>query len=144
MKIALSSIAATFAIALASMSAAHAQDASVPINAKAGAKADAKAVGAQSASYYVTPVEFADFAHAYRLTNGQVLKFTQSGNLYFTQLDNGQRVRLFALSRDEFVTADGAKMIFGEDGDTVGVDNFEKLPMAAKLPPNTSIMMARR
>ena len=135
MKIALSSIAATFAIAIASMSAAHAQDASVPVKAKAVT---------QSASYYVTPVEFADFAHAYRLTNGQVLKFTQSGNLYFTQLDNGQRVRLFALSRDEFVTADGAKMIFGEDGETVGVDNFEKLPMAAKLPANTSIMMARR
>ncbi|HEX8405947.1 MAG TPA: gel scht [Duganella sp.] len=137
MKTTLSSIAAALVIAVSSMSAVHAQDPSVQINANAKA-------AYTTASYYVTPVEFADFAHAYRLTNGQVLKFTQSGNHYFTQLDDGKRVRVFALSRDEFVTADGAKMIFGEGGDTVGVDNFEKLPMAAKLPPNTTMMMARR
>lgn len=135
MKTTLFNIAAALAITVSSLSAAHAQDASVQINATAGAT---------SAHYHVTPAEFADFAHTYRLTNGQVLKFTQSGNHYFTQLDNGKRVRVFALSRDEFVTADGARMLFAEGGDTVGVDNFEKLPMAAKLPANTSIMMARR
>lgn len=143
MKTTLSSIAAALVLAVSSMSAVHAQDTSVQINAKAQATAEAKAQ-IESANYYVTPVEFADFAHAYRLTNGQVLKFTQSGNHYFTQLDDGKRVRVFALSRDEFVTADGAKMIFAEGGDAVGVDNFEKLPMAAKLPPNTTMMMARR
>jgi hypothetical protein len=128
MKTTLFSIAA--ALAISSMSVVHAQDTSVQVNAN-------------PARYYVTPGEFADFKNAYRLTNGQVLKFTQSGNRYFTQLDNGERVRVFALSPDQFVTADGAKIIFSDGGESVGVANFEKLPMAAKLPDNTT-MMARR
>ena len=112
------------------MSAAHAQDSSVHIKAK-------------TASYYVTPGEFADFKNTYRLSNGQLLQFTQDGNRFYTQIDKGQRVRIFASSPTVFVTDAGTRIVFTEQGDTVGIDNFEKLPMAAKLPANT-MMMARR
>lgn len=128
MKTTLFTIAA--ALALTSMSVAHAQDSSVQIKAK-------------SPHYYVTPGEFADFKNAYELTNGQILQFTQSGNHYYTQLDKGERVRLFAVSPTVFVTEAGSRIVFTEQGETVGISNFEKLPMAAKLPANT-MMMAHR
>ena len=133
MKNNLFSIAAAAALVMTSltaMSAAHADDSSVQINAK-------------PARYYVTPSEFADFKNAYHLTNGQILQFTQNGNHFFAQLDKGQRVRIFAASPTEFVTDAGTRIIFTEQGETVGINNFEKLPMAAKLPANT-MMMARR
>ncbi|USX20217.1 gel scht [Oxalobacteraceae bacterium OTU3REALA1] len=129
MKKTLFSIAAA-ALVLTSMSAAHADDSSVQIKAK-------------PARYYVTPGEFADFKNAYQLTNGQILQFTQNGNHYYTQIDKGQRVRIFASSPTEFVTEAGTRIVFTEEGQTVGISNFEKLPMAAKLPANT-MMMARR
>jgi len=133
MKKNLFSIAAAAALVMTSltaMSAAHAQDSSININAK-------------SARYYVTPTEFADFKNAYRLTNGQILQFTQDGSRFYTRLDNGQRVRIFASSPTEFVTEAGTRIVFTEEGETVGINNFEKLPMAARLPANT-MMMARR
>lgn len=129
MKTILFSIAA--ALAISSMSVAQAQDTSIPIQA-------------EPARHTVMQEDFADLTDAYKLANGQILKFTENGGRYFTQLDKGKRVELSALSRGEFVTADGAKLIFSDDGHTVGVDNFEKLPMAAKLPANTTMMMARR
>ncbi|MEV4783412.1 gel scht [Burkholderia sp. LMU1-1-1.1] len=129
MKKTLFSIAAA-ALVLTSMSAARADDSSVQIKAK-------------PARYYVTPGEFADFKNAYQLTNGQVLRFTQSGNHYYTQIDKGQRVRIFAASPTEFVTEEGTRIVFSDEAQTVGISNFEKLPMAAKLPANT-MMMARR
>ena len=128
MKTTLFSIAA--ALALSSMSVAHAEDSSVQIKAN-------------PSRYYLAPGEFAEFKNTYELTNGQILKFTQSGNRYYTQLDKGERVRLFAVSPTAFVTAAGTRISFSEQGETVGVSNFEKLPMAAKLPANT-MMMARR
>ncbi|HWW70251.1 MAG TPA: gel scht [Duganella sp.] len=128
MKTTLFSIAA--ALALTSMSVAHAEDSSVQIKAR-------------SAHYYVAPAEFADFRHAYELTNGQILQFTQNGNQYYTQVDKGARVRMFAVSPTVFVTEEGTRIIFSDEGESVGVSNFEKLPMAAKLPANT-MMMARR
>lgn len=128
MKTTLFSIAA--ALVLSSMSVAHAEDSSVQIKAN-------------PSRYYLTPAEFADFKNTYELTNGQILKFTQSGNLYYTQLDKGERVRLFAVSPTAFVTAAGTRISFSEQGGTVGISNFEKLPMAAKLPANTMIMARR-
>ena len=131
MKTTLFTIAAALAMtSLTSMSAVHAQEGSVQIKAK-------------PSRYYVTPGEFATFKNAYELTNGQILQFTQNGSRYYTQLDKGERVRLFAVSPTEFVTEAGTRIIFTEQGETVGVNNFEKLPMAAKLPANTMIMARR-
>ena len=131
MKKTLSSIAAALVLAsLTSMTAAHAEDRSVHIKAK-------------PARYHVAPGDFADFRNAYELTNGQILRFTQSGNQFYTQLDDGQRVRIFASSPTAFVTEAGTRIVFTEQGETVGFSNFEKLPMAAKLPANT-MMVARR
>ena len=132
MKKTLSSLAAA-ALALTSltsMTAAHAEERSVHITAK-------------PARYYVAPGDFADFRNAYELTNGQILRFTQSGNQFYTQLDEGERVRIFASSPTAFVTEAGTRIVFTEQGETVGISNFEKLPMAAKLPANT-MMVARR
>nr|WP_315395421.1 gel scht [uncultured Duganella sp.] len=122
-------IALAAALVLSSLSSAHAQESSVQIT--------------KPSRYHLAASDFGDFKNAYELTNGQILKFTQSGNLFYAQLDKGQRVRIFAVSPTAFVTDAGTRISFTEQGQTVGISNFEKLPMAAKLPANT-MMMARR
>ena len=123
-------IALAAALVLSSLSIAHAQESSVQITTK-------------PSRYYLPASDFADFKNTYELTNGQILKFTQSGNLFYAQLDKGERVRIYAVSPKAFVTDAGTRISFADEAETVGISNFEKLPMAAKLPANT-MMMARR
>lgn len=127
MKNILIALAATFAFS--ALPAAHAQDSLTQVQ-----------VGGHN---MVTPAEFAEYANTYRLTNGQKVRFSQSGQRYFLQVDNSKRVRILPVTGQEFTTADGARIVFRDFGDEVGISNFEKLPMAQTLPANT-MMMARR
>jgi hypothetical protein len=77
------------------------------------------------------------------LSNGQKLAFTQSGNHYYAQVDQGKRVRIRAVSDNEFYTEQGARIVFREYGEEVGISNFEKLPMAQVLPANTMVVARR-
>ncbi|TFW21528.1 gel scht [Duganella callida] len=121
MKTILSGIAA--ALALTSVSLAHAQQSSVQI--KSGHH------------YYLPPEYFYDFKNHYELDNGHRLSFTESLNRFYTQLDSGERVRIYPVSRTEFVSDSGARFEFRDDGETVVVDNFHQLTPAA-------MVMARR
>ncbi|KQQ47434.1 hypothetical protein ASF61_01945 [Duganella sp. Leaf126] len=123
-------IAVAAALAFSAVPAAQAQDNMPQVNVSAG-------------SVYLAPDQFRDYANLYRLSNGQVVQFTQSGNHFFTQVDHGKRVRIIPVSTKEFITAQGTRIVFRESGDEVGISNFEKLPMAQALPANT-IVMARR
>ncbi|MET0322300.1 MAG: gel scht [Duganella sp.] len=127
-------IALAAALVLSALPAAHAQDATPQIK-----------VGAPQAhaGYVVTPGQFADFANTYRLANGQKVVFSQFGNRYYAQVDHGKRVRIQALSENEFVTAQGTQIVFRDYGDEVGISNFDKLPMAQALPGNTWVVARR-
>jgi hypothetical protein len=127
-------IALAAALTFSALPAAYAQDSTPQVNVGAPQSA---------ATYTVTPNQFAEYAFTYRLSNGQKISFTQSGNRYFAQVDHGKRVRIRALSDHEFATEQGAHIMFREYGDEVGINNFEKLPMAQVLPANT-MMVARR
>lgn len=96
-----------------------------------------------SGRIYVSPGQFLEYANAYRLSNGQLVQFTQSGNHFFTQVDKGKRVRILPVAINEFVTEQGTRIVFREYGDEVGISNFEKLPMAQILPANTMVVARR-
>lgn len=127
MKNILIALAAT--VAFSALPVAHAQDTTPQVK-----------VGSPVA---VGKVPFDDYANSYLLSNGQKIKFIQNGQLYYVQVDNGKRVRIRAVSPQEFVTDAGAQIIFRDYGDEVGINNFASLPMAKALSPNTT-MVARR
>jgi hypothetical protein len=128
MKTTLSSIAA--ALVLSSMSLAHAADTSVHIKAAPG-------------SYHMMQEDFHDYKKSYQLTNGQVVEFSQRMAHYYTQLNHGDRVEIFPVAKGVFVTDAGTRFEFRDEAETIGISNFEKLPLAGNLPANT-MMLARR
>jgi hypothetical protein len=129
MKTILAGVAA--ALALSSLTAVHAEDMSVQIKPPALQR------------YHLLEQDFHDFKSTYQLENGQQITFSARMNHYYTQLQDGEKVRIYAVSPTAFVTASGARIEFREKGDTVGISNFEKLSVAGNLPANT-IVMARR
>lgn len=130
MKTILAGVAAAFA--LSSLPAVHAQEVSVQIKSPSLQR------------YYLAEQDFHDFKNTYQLENGQRVTFSARMNHYYSQVDGGERVRIYAVSPTAFVTASGARIEFREQGDTVGIANYEKLATASNLPANTMVMAARR
>lgn len=126
MKAILSGLAA--ALVLTSMSAAHAQEHSVQIK--------------PLRTYHLAAEDFYDFKNTYLLENGDKLIFSARMNRFYAQLGDGERTQIYPVSRAAFVTAGGARIEFRDKGETVGVDNFEKLSLASGLPANTTMMAA--
>lgn len=129
MKTILAGVAA--ALALSSLTVAHAEDMSVKIQSPALQRV------------YLSEADFHDFKNTYLLENGQEISFSARMNLYFTQIGNGDRVRIYAVSRNTFVTEAGTRIEFRDKGETVGIANFEKLATNSNLPANTMVMARR-
>ena len=127
MKTTLFSIAAALALTLP---AAHAADASVHIKAAPG-------------SYHLMQEEFHDYKKTYQLTNGQVVEFSQRMAHFYTQLNHGDRVEIFPVAKDVFVTGAGTRFEFRDEAETIGISNFEKLPLAGDLPAGTTMVASR-
>jgi hypothetical protein len=80
-------------------------------------------------TYSLSPDDFdAAYAHRYDLNNGQTLKLRHSPLRYFVRLAGAPEVELFPQARDVFLTSTGATVLFRDDGDTVVVRGFEKMP----------------
>ncbi|MYM69987.1 gel scht [Pseudoduganella sp. FT55W] len=129
MKTILAGIAAS--LALTSLSIAHADDMSVQIKSKSPQR------------YHMVEQDFFNFNNVYLLENGQRIAFTARMSMFYTQLADGARVRIYPISSRAFVTENGARIEFREQGETVGIANFEKLSPASQLAANTT-MTARR
>lgn len=129
MKTILAGVAA--ALALSSLSLAYADDMSVHIKQQPLQR------------YHLLEGDFHDFKGTYLLENGQEIVFSARRNIYYTRLGNGERVRIYAVSRNAFETESGAHIEFRDKGETVGIGNFEKLDGAGKLPANTMVMARR-
>lgn len=130
MKTILAGIAASLALS-SLMTVAHAEQTSVEITSKSPQR------------YHMLEEEFYNFKSVYGLENGQRIRFTSVMGRFYTQLDDGQRVRIYPVSRTAFVTENGARIEFREQGETLGIASFEKLSPASQLAANTS-MTARR
>lgn len=118
------------ALALTALPAVHAAD-SVDVKAQ------------RPTSVYVDPAAFDNYAHRYQLDNGQKVVFRQSVLQRYVKLDEGKELRIYATSPTTFVTDQGTRFEFRDDGDSVAISDFQKLPLAAKVPAN-GLMMASR
>jgi hypothetical protein len=94
-------------------------------------------------TYKLAPQEFNDYAYSYILNNGKRITFTQRVAHYYTQLQGEPRMEIFARSPGVFLTADGARVEFQEEGDVVAINNYERLVTSVKLPENTTMMAGR-
>ncbi|GJI97666.1 hypothetical protein RugamoR57_43840 [Duganella caerulea] len=118
--------------------------------ATAGAAPDATATSAASESvkisasrYHMEPQEFQDYQSAYHLSNGETMSFTRQVGRFYAEIKGQPRVEIYAVGPAEFITRTGSHMSFADDGDTLTVSNYERLPMAAKLPANTTVLARR-
>lgn len=106
------------------------------------AKTEAVRITASS-GFKIKPQEFQDYAYTYRLSNDDKIKFSQRVAHYYAEVSNGKKTELFAVAPGVFVTSAGARVEFQDEGDSVTITNFERLPMAKTLPANTSMVATR-
>lgn len=132
MKTTLLSLAVAAALSIAGAASASAPDA-----------ASGESVKISANRYHMEPQEFQDFQSAYHLSNGETMRFTRQVGRFYTEIKGQPRVEIYAVGPAEFITRAGSRMSFAEHGDALTVSNFERLPMAAKLPANTTVMATR-
>jgi hypothetical protein len=101
-------------------------------------------IKAPSTTYKLYNGEFKDFAHNYALSNDKYIRFTQSGRQYWARLHGENKVQLYPIAANVFVTAAGARVEFQEQGDQVVISNYERLPMAVAMSETNVRVVARR
>lgn len=80
-------------------------------------------------TYNLSPDDFdAAYARRYDLRNGQTLQLRHSPLRYFARLTGAQEVELYPQAPDVFLTSTGATVLFRDEGDTVIVRGFERMP----------------
>lgn len=89
------------------------------------------------------PQEFQDYLYTYALSNGEEMKFTQKIAHYYAQLKGQKKVEIFPVAPGEFITQAGTRISFQDDGFALTIDNYERLPMTAQLPANTTVVASR-
>ncbi|NVM75634.1 hypothetical protein FHW83_001421 [Duganella sp. SG902] len=87
--------------------------------------------------------DFSDYLYSYALSNGDQLKFTQKVAHYYAEIKGQKKVEIFPVAPGEFVTQAGTRISFQDNGYELTIDNYERLPMAAQLPANTTVVAAR-
>lgn len=101
-------------------------------------------IKAPQASYKLHAQEFRDFAYVYVLANAQAIRFTQTGRRYWASLGSADKVELYPVAANVFVTQAGARVEFSDQGEQVAIDNFERLPSSAALGASKVRMVAAR
>lgn len=101
-------------------------------------------IKASAATYKLAPDEFKAYESAYNLSNGDAIRFSQTGRRYWARLKDGDRVELYAVQQGVFMTAAGARIEFQDDGDGLAIDNYERLPMPLAMhATNVRVIAAR-
>ncbi|MCE3263449.1 MAG: hypothetical protein K0R43_2528 [Pseudoduganella sp.] len=101
-------------------------------------------IKAPGGTYKLYGGEFDDFAHNYALSNDKYIRFTQSGRRYWARLHGEDKVQLFPVASNVFVTAAGTRVEFREQGHDVVISNYERLPMAVAMTETNVRVVARR
>ncbi|AKU23786.1 hypothetical protein MJ904_03260 [Massilia sp. MB5] len=128
-------LSALLAIALAASGAAYAAPQTEP-------NSGVVRIGAQS-SYRHSSSEFASYEHTYRLSNGQVVKFTQFGSHFYATVKGEPRYRIFGQSQGVFLSDSGALIEFREGGETLAISNFERISPLAQTGRNLTVFASR-
>ncbi|WP_374580327.1 hypothetical protein [Pseudoduganella sp.] len=101
-------------------------------------------IKAPEVSYKLHADEFKDFAHTYVLADSKAIRFSQSGRRYWARLAGENKVELYPMAANVFVTAAGARIEFSDQGEQVAIDNYERLPMSVALGATNVRMVASR
>lgn len=96
-----------------------------------------------ASDFKMKPQDFSDYLYSYALSNGDRLKFTQNVAHYYAEIKGQKKVEIFPVAPGEFVTQAGTRISFQDNGDELTIDNYERLPMTAQLPANTSVVATR-
>lgn len=118
-------------LALASLSTVHAAEPSVQIKSKSPQR------------YHMVEEDFFNYKNTYQLDNGQRIAFSARMSTFYTQLDGGAKQRIYPVSPRAFVTENGTRFEFREQGETVGIANFEKLSPDSHMAANTTVTARR-
>ncbi len=97
----------------------------------------------RSSGYLLANNEFDAFATSYLLENGQRIKFTQRVARYYVQLEHEPRVELLPQEHGVFMTANGARVQFREEGEIVAIRDFDKLSLDSRLPQGAAMLAQR-
>ncbi len=101
-------------------------------------------IKAPPVNYKLHADEFRDFAYTYVLANSKAIRFTQTGRRYWASLAGEEKVELYPVAANVFVTAAGARVEFTDEGEQVAIENFERLPMSVALQATNVRMVAMR
>lgn len=85
-------------------------------------------------AYRLAPQEFDSYARPYLLDNGIVIHFFQRRRQFFTQMYHEAPVELFPQAPGKFTTAQGAKVEFMDEGDTIAVTHLDRIPYTGLVP----------
>jgi len=120
---------ATIAVA-ACMSCVYAQQ-----QAQAASVSDAaepvQTVTVTAQRFHVTPQEFKDYEYTYVLSNGEVVRFSRRVGRFFVAIKGQPTVEIFPAAAEQFVTSDGARLVFTDAGDKLTIDHYELLQAAS-------------
>lgn len=108
----------------------------------AGEQKDAVSAAVTS-TYELGNSEFDDYAKPFMLEDGRRVTFTQNLDNYYVQLDREPRMKMLPQAPGVFMTANGVRIQFRDDGDTVSIRDYEKLAVKGKQTAD-DIVMAKR
>ncbi|WP_432379539.1 hypothetical protein [Duganella sp. P38] len=77
------------------------------------------------------PQDFQPYEYEYVLSNGDMVRFSHQVRRYFLSLRGRPGVEIFPVADGEFVTKDGAKLTFTEDGEVLNIDRYETVQRAS-------------
>jgi hypothetical protein len=130
-------IAAAAAVAFATVSFAHAAPQA------AGEQADSVQITAP-ANYKAAPGAFDDYAYAYQLDDGRIIRFTQRVTTFYAQLKGEPKVQIFARAPGVFMTAAGTRIQFRDTGETVAITNLNRMQAAGAAADDGKVYIASR
>ena len=82
--------------------------------------------------YKLAPNEFNTYVGTFRLDSGDVLKVWQQGTRYYYQLGKLPMQEMSATSPARFVTLNGARLQFLNDGNTVVINEIDRMLVATR------------
>lgn len=84
--------------------------------------------------FHMEPREFMSFEYEYSLENRETVRFSRRVGRFYVEIKGNPRVEIFPTSFGEFVTREGAKLVFTDGADTLTIDHYELLHTASGLP----------
>lgn len=83
--------------------------------------------------FHVTPQEFKDYEYTYVLSNSDVVRFSRRVGRFYVAIKGQPTVEIFPAAAEQFVTRDGARLVFADEGDKLTIDHYELLQAASEV-----------